>query len=224
MPAAHNHDAFQKAHKMYQEGSWKEALDTYNAIEPKGKGVWYNMGNCYYQLKEYPQAIVCWKRSLPGATSIECDDVACNIEHALEKCGAIKQSPSFVYTILTAISSSLPHGVWQFLFLAAWYTLFIFWFWGERYARRLLIMAVSFFMSMCIGLLLFVSYQNSERTCGIILSKHSDILSGPHENFDVLDTLEQGEEVVIQEKRPSWYKVKSLRSSGWIPANRVEVI
>lgn len=221
---AHNQETFARAHKLYQEGDWEGALNAYNSIEPKGKGVWYNMGNCHYQLKDYPRAIVCWKRSQPGATSVECDDIACNVGCALDKCGAIQQPPSYLYSMLAALSSGLPYVVWQILFLIAWFVLFIFWFKGERYARRVSIMLISLFLSFVFGILLFVSYQTSERLCAIVINRGCDVYSGPHEKFDVIDTVEQGEELIIQQKRPDWYKVKSIRSSGWIPANQVEVI
>jgi uncharacterized protein YgiM (DUF1202 family) len=102
--------------------------------------------------------------------------------------------------------------------------MFFFWFWGAAHARRLMIVMVSLFLSLGIGILLIVSYQTSERMVAIILNKQCDIFSGPHDKFDVVDTLDQAEEVAIMQQRSDWYKIRSSRSSGWIPANQVEVI
>ena len=62
-------EVFLRANLFYEKGDMKEALKSYKEIEPKGQAVWYNMGNCYYQLKENAEAILCWKRAGKGSTT-----------------------------------------------------------------------------------------------------------------------------------------------------------
>ena len=52
---------FYRANSLYKEGHYKQALELYKAIEPKGDRVYYNIANSYYRLGEYQKAIEYYK-------------------------------------------------------------------------------------------------------------------------------------------------------------------
>ena len=73
---------------LYQLKKFKEALDEFSSVDPAALGAdqaafHYNLGNAYYRLGQYPQALESYKRSLRLAP----DDVPAkkNVELTLKK-------------------------------------------------------------------------------------------------------------------------------------------
>ena len=52
---------FYRANNLYKEGHYKEALELYEAIEPKSDRIYFNIGNSYYRLGQYQKAIEYYK-------------------------------------------------------------------------------------------------------------------------------------------------------------------
>jgi tetratricopeptide (TPR) repeat protein len=61
-------EVFLKGNVAYLAGNIDGALKLYQTIDPKGPAVWYNLGNCYYRIGNYPEAIVAWRRAQKDAS------------------------------------------------------------------------------------------------------------------------------------------------------------
>ena len=74
-----NEELFLQANQQYDAGNYAQAIEIYESIAPHGRGVDYNLGNCWYQQGEYAQAIACWLRAQRGASRNEQASIAHNI-------------------------------------------------------------------------------------------------------------------------------------------------
>ena len=116
-------ELFVRGNKAYEQNQWGEALRSYEEISKKGCAVWYNMGNCFYKKGNGSQAIICWKRAMPGASVDEQLNIAKNLRSAYEKLGYKKDGP--VYTLFEQWAYRLPLLPLQLFFLLCWYALWI---------------------------------------------------------------------------------------------------
>ncbi len=216
-------ETFLQANKSYEERDFESALNNYSSIDEKNDAVWYNMGNCHYQQGSYAQALVCWNRSLP-LSSYSCkDDIICNVDQVRDKCGLPKKN-SHLPEWLIKVATTIPLLFLQILFLCVWYLFFMVWFKGAQFKWHFSLTIISFVLSCILGILVIVAYSYQHGKSAIVMSRECVVLSGPHENFDVLDTLFEAEEVEVEHTRNDWLKVKTSRSTGWIPAKHLEVI
>ena len=71
-------ELFLHANKCYEKQECDKALELYQSMNCKGPAAWYNMGNCCYQLDNYVDAMVCWKRAQRGASYHDCLDIEHN--------------------------------------------------------------------------------------------------------------------------------------------------
>ena len=116
------------AQKAYNDKDYTQATKLYNdALSKKDNGltesekaeVCYNLGNCYYRLKEYPRAILNYQRSLklqPGNK-----DAAFNLELTQAKLTDRFESPSemFFVTWIRNVATSQSADAWGHLALAS---------------------------------------------------------------------------------------------------------
>ena len=104
------------------------------------------------------------------------------------------------------------------------YAFFLFWFKGARFKWHFSLTLFSYLLAALMAIIVVVAYTYNPGKRAIVMSKECVILSGPHENFDVLDTLFQAEQVEIEHQRNDWLKIKTPRAIGWISAKHLEVI
>ena len=90
-------ERFEQANEAYNEGLYDQALTGYSAIETEGlesSVLFYNMGNTYYKMKDYPHAILYYEKALKLDPSDE--DTRVNLEIAnlavVDKINPIPQS------------------------------------------------------------------------------------------------------------------------------------
>jgi hypothetical protein len=55
---ATDQETFLQANNAYSKKDFKQALYLYQHIENKGAAVWFNMGNCWYYLEQYAEALL----------------------------------------------------------------------------------------------------------------------------------------------------------------------
>ena len=58
--------AYEKGAMLYGKGEYRAAVEEYTkaAAAEKSSEIYYNLGNCYYRLSEYPEARLAWERAL----------------------------------------------------------------------------------------------------------------------------------------------------------------
>jgi tetratricopeptide (TPR) repeat protein len=214
-------ELFLQGNKEYEKGDFSQALSHYKAIKNKGAAVWYNMGNCFYHTHNFVQAIVCWQRSLPGASAALYADAQHNCAQAYQKLGKSMED-SWADTIVD-YAHGMPTIVIQILFLFCW---FLIWFilvqWQKTWIINCLIVLL-LLSSLYLGSILWYRYQR-QLQYGIITDGTTPLYVGPHTQYHTLGTIDSGQKVLLMQKRSDWYKVAKDGVCGWIPASAIEVV
>ncbi len=210
-------ELFLQANVAYKKGDFKQAVTLYEAISNKGAVVWYNLGNCWYHLNDYVQAIVCWKRAQKYDGFFLLEDSSYNCNHVYQKL-AIPVSYSSFDTILMKVASySLLF--WQIIFLALLYVLLSLLYLSRKKYLYLLSLVLCCMSGTCLGIKYFAVTEVT--AC---VKKQCCLLAGTDVRFSQLATLKAGQEVTIKEQKDNWCKIKSNGQLGWLLAENVEYI
>lgn len=225
----------EKAAGMYQEGNYREALDTYNEIlsgEVESATIYYNIGNCYYKLGEVAKAILNYERALllnPGDKDAR-------------------------YNLTLAQKSTVDNiKVLPELFLVRWYNAFVTSFAADQWAYisvflfiSFLVMAVLFFhatsVSMkktgfTVGIIALVfsvaavflarkQYARvTDRNEGIVMTPSVVVRGAPDNSGTELFVIHEGLKVCVVGSLGDWYNVRMADGNeGWILKSDLEKI
>ncbi len=211
---------FVRAGRAYNSGDFKKALEMYQAMNAKGPGVWFNIGNCFFALQNYPQAIVSFKRAQREAPSALVRAIDQHMQASYQQLGKQNDQNWFLSTIEPWAYISPPF-LYQLLFLISWYALWLVIIRRRKIRFHLFFLITLFLLLMLFGSILLVHYY--AHTKGIVI-KESRLLAGPHEQYDVLKDLFLLEDVRITEARKDWYKVTTQNHTGWVPARFIETV
>ncbi len=211
-------ELFLQANNAYKKGNFSQALDAFNAIDNKGAAVWYNMGNAYYHLNRYVDALIAWKRALKYDGFHLIDAINANSDCAYDKL-EIKQSYGYLDWVTKEINRRSLF-FWQFIFLCSLYG-FLLVLYGVKNKKWLIFICLLVINSTGIGLI--VRWQERNCQTGIVISD-TFLVAGNDEQFSKIGALKPGQEVIIKEKNQSWCKVAVDNQIGWILNNNVEFI
>lgn len=224
LQAQHAQELFLLGNESYVHGKFNDALKRYNTIKNKGPGVWYNMGNCYYQENEFPQAILCWQRAVKGASNSLYNDIQHNSALAYKKLG--KEVPSLVLPgIIERSTRHMPTIFIQGLFLASWFLLWVLLL--RRRKNLFILLFVCFVSIICIffGIAAWYRYAYQKNQYGIVTKKGVTLYIGPNEQYHTVGHLEPADMVALIEQRSSeWYKVTKEHMSGWVPSSAIQLV
>ncbi len=226
---------FAQAEKAYNGGKYDVALENYNAILEQGlvsAPLYYNMGNTYYKMKEYPKAILNYERALKLNPSN--DDIKTNLEIArlavVDKIDPIPQS--FIIRWWNGLKNCFSADGWATAsllllgFLLA--CLFIF-----LRAKRMALRKTGFFVGLLAAILLVFSvifaFQKTDEMKhpdqAIVMSPTVTVKSSPNATSTDLFVLHEGSKVQLLDEADGWNKVKIANGSvGWLPTESMEVI
>ena len=198
--AGNDEEFFLKGNKLYKQQDYQAALQAYEMVNHKGRAVLYNMGNCYYHIKNYPLALVFFDRAERGAT---CQEIVCienNKQIVLEKIGKIPEDSMFkwVKSFLYFIFPYFSLFFLQLFFLICLYGILYGLHTNIRFKKSILVIGgVSI---VIVGLLLSAHYMKMSTVKGIVVEKSVLIYSGASDKFitlkkiliqDILDSIEE---------------------------------
>lgn len=211
-----------RASAAYQNEDFEIAKKEYASLSSKGPGVWFNLGNCEYELGNYPEAIIAWKRAQGGASCNLLHRIDTQIIDAYEKAGvAYKQSATFSF-LDWGVRCIHPFFL-QFLFLLCWYLLWILIITPRQIPFKTIYYVILGVLIACSGLFLMRYYTLNVYRSALVV-KRGQLLVGPHEQYDALNELSLLQDVQIREERPGWYKVATNDQMGWVMADSIETI
>lgn len=226
---------FKKAIDAYDSGKYEEALklfkqiESYNIIDPN---LFYNIGNCYFQLKKIGYAILYYLKAKELAPRDE--DIKANLQLAssltTDKIEIPK--PSFVHKILTILYNNFNLDELTIISLLFYLIFFISLFIsifnkGKRYVLiTIIISIISFLMFTWSGVSLLSKkhyYRKYPRI--VILEKEVEVKSGPSENYTTIFTVHEGTQGVFKKKRKGWCQISLDNGwNGWVPEKSIGVI
>ncbi len=217
---------FDQANTCYKNKQYTQAIHLYRELLQKGDhsvSVYYNLGNCFYQLKEFPKAVLYYEKALkhdPGNEKIE-HNLKLAQNKALTK---IETSRNFFVTeFVRNFVREYGARVWTFVFLIVlWISVIFFIIYfnkapGTGYFYRgsaitLLLFAV---------LLFFIAKDRYEEQASfvsaVVLQPNAELKAEPVQGAKTTTTIEAGNKVDLLDKDAEWYKIALPNGKeGWI--------
>ncbi len=226
---------FQTANEFYQNKQFQDAIDTYTNIINAGyvsDDIFYNLGNCFYKIEEYPSAILNYEKAM--TINPRNDDIALNLKLAnAQIVDKIQPLPEFFLTKwYKSISKSANSSGWGIATLV-WIWIGLILILLFVFIKSPMIKRATFALSILSILLAIASYimandiKKSEEVDldAIIFTESVFIKSSPDSESKNLFMLHSGTKVSIEDEVSDWYKIKIADGNdGWIGKDALELI
>ena len=225
-----NEQWFERANAAYNAGSYDTAVMLYNQIlanDVESVPLYYNMGNAYYKMREYPMAIYCYEKALKLDPSN--DDVRTNLDIAnlaiVDKIEPVPQS--FIVKGWNGLKHKLSGDQWAYVSIGAFALLLVAAYLFLR-ARKMGWRKLGFFGGIVVALVLALSVvfaaqlknASSRQDQAIVMTPTVTVKSSPNEASVDLFVLHEGTTVTLLDEADGWNKIKIANGSiGWLQAD-----
>lgn len=228
-------DLIDSATAAYDSAQYQQVVDTYEQVATQygvSPELYYNLGNAYFKLKDYPRAILNYERCLlhdPANT-----DAQQNVELARLQCVDRVESiePPIFVVWSDSLRDTMSCDAWSWCSIIT-FLLFIIgcglYFFGVKTALR----KSGFYGGILCLLLFFVAihYAGQQRDkllvrdSAIILAPSVVVRSSPADSGTQLFTIHEGLKVHVRGTLSGWSEIElSDGKVGWIPSDGLEVI
>lgn len=221
-----------KANSLYNENAFDSALVIYQNIIEDGYSsatLYYNIGNTYYKLRNYPLAVYYYEKSLKLEPNNE--DTKHNIEIAklflTDKIEAVPEL--FIKTWWNNLSNTFTADTWatiSLIFIGISLICVFFYITSKtRFLKKSM-----FFVGLLMIILTISSLSISAKKYnyistnneGIVIIPTITIKSSPSTSGVDLFVLHEGAKVKILDNTDGWDKIKIANGSiGWLPSTSV---
>ncbi len=223
------------ADAAFRSGHYQKAITHYNAALKQGQSAetYYNMGNAYFRLGDYPQAMIAYQRAarLSPANS----DIKHNIEITANK--TIDRLPVssdiFFVEWYKAFVCLLSIDSWAIVSIVALALSLIF-FLVYLFVEQIGIRRISFYSSVVLSLtflcsILFAYQQHDQllsKDKGVVIAEVATVKTSPTQKSSDAFVIHEGTSVNIKDSDiKGWFLIElSDGRQGWMPSSTVEVI
>jgi tetratricopeptide (TPR) repeat protein len=223
--SSQDQELLNQASSFFLQGKFSQAREIYEKIQSKDSAIWNNIGNCFFNEKDYLKALICWKRAENGATFNQLKKLYDSENTVLENMSCYHEN-NFLQIIKQIILGSSKLFL-QFLLLIL-LTIFLFICYKNIYKQKSFNFKKRYFLLLIAifsTLLILISKQKLiYEKCAVVISAKATTYIGPETTFPQKDTLSLGNIVTILDKKSEMTKVKSHKSSGWIKNENIEII
>lgn len=225
-------NAFSKANELYNQNAYDSAAVVYEDIINKGYSsaeLYYNLGNTYYKMGNYPMSILYYEKSLKLDPNNE--ETKHNIGIAREFISdKIEPLPElFIKKWWDGLSNLFTLNTWSIITLIITACLLISLFFYMTAKSRML--KKSMFFTSILFILLTIctfsiatnkyNYMRSNNE-GIIITPTITVKSSPSSSSVDLFVLHEGSKVKILDRTGEWEKIKIANGSvGWLPSSTI---
>jgi tetratricopeptide (TPR) repeat protein len=225
-----NEQWFEQANAAYNAGNYDSAMMFYEQIlatDVESVPLYYNMGNVYYKMREYPMAIYCYEKALKLDPSN--DDVRTNLEIAnlaiVDKIEPVPQS--FIVKGWNGLKHKLSGDGWAYVSIGVFALLLVAVYLFLR-GRRTGWRKLGFFGGIVVFIVLALSVlfaaqlkqAASKQDQAIVMSPTVTVKSSPNEASIDLFVLHEGTKVTLLDEADGWNKIKIANGSvGWLQAD-----
>jgi hypothetical protein len=225
---------FRDANSDYMQGHFDRAAQTYRHAIEQGAGggaIWYDLGNCYFQLSDLGRARLCYERAM--RLSPRDADLRHNL--AMTKRRIADEDPVFRAALLADQDPlQLAAGCFTLNELAVLTSLCYFvatlalWGWlrrrGSGRASGLAWLAATATFGMLVwGALLVLRLHAG--TQAVVLQPTAILYSGPGKEFNAGVALHAGTEVHVERSEGEWSQVSAYgRANGWLRTAELETL
>lgn len=206
----------------YDSGDFRRALNMYSEELKTGTGVspslLYNMGNCYYQLGEFPRALVCYERAIRLAPRDSDIQENLNLTRRKLLLGEKYRIESPTDLIVWArdvlrIDEWILGAAIGFAFLLISLSLRPRFRHGWQLTAGLgaLLLAGALTAALAQGVALYSGHE------AVVVRRNAPVYALPSETAATVQSrLKEGREVHVEEKRLGWVRIRSGGDEGWI--------
>ena len=226
---------FQAANKLYADGKYEEAIATYESVVKnryESVELYYNLGNAYYKMREYPKAILNYERALlldPGN-----DDVQFNLDKAkMYNIDKIDEIPNFILKKwITSLVSVTSSDIWAIVSLST-FTLFIITLLIYFLSMRISLKKTGFYLAVLFLIFTLITFDFAYKARKLQISNNSAIVmsptvtvkSSPSETGNSMFVVHEGTKVEIVGHLDLWDEIRlSDGKQGWLLKSDVEEI
>lgn len=223
--AAHQEETFLRANQLYDQKEYDKALQEYQALTDKGSTVWYNMGNCAFQVGHYMQALAYYKCAQKDAIGLLRADVLHNIDVVENKLGHthIQTRTQRWLQYIQAWVMVVPWLLLQLLVLSILLVVFLV-LKNWRVRKRYGVLTVFLVLSIVFTSVLLLKYNHDVSRVGIVVHPQVIVRAGPDKNYPAVSTMNEATEVTVEEMRVLWYKVTYNTNVGWVSSDDIVVV
>lgn len=229
-----NRELFNTAADFYASEKYQKAANTYEKILKNGfesPELFYNLGNCYYRLNNYPEAVYYYEKAKLLSPADE--DILHNLSLAESKIyDKIKPKPkaALVRMAENFIAGFSPR-FWALLSLFAFVTalsgLSLYLFAASKKNKiRGFSLSLLFLVPAIIGFI--ISQQQYSKiirpNAGVIFSEAVSVKSSPDENATELFIIHEGLKVETDEHKDNWVEIRLTDGRvGWVRKNHIRL-
>ncbi len=221
-----------EANTLYNNNAYDSAAVVYESIINKGYSsatLYYNLGNTYYKLRNYPMAILYYEKSLKLDPNNE------ETQHNIEIANAfisdkIEAVPDlFIKTWWNKLSNTFSANVWAVITLVTFGLLLITLYFYLT-AKTRTIKKSMFFVGLILIIINICSFSISANKYdylktndeGIVMTSTITVKSSPSSTSVDLFVLHEGSKVKVLDTTDNWDKIKIANGSiGWIPSSSI---
>ncbi len=228
-------NAWDEANSLYATGDYENAIRTYKSIEENegaSDELYYNIGNAYYKLNDYANAIIFFRRALKINPRHE--DAIFNIKMAKArvKDNIEVENVFFIKSWAIAFVGLQRANIWLIqsavCFALALLAIIIFLFASAVAARKAgFYSAVVFIFLFCITLACSIAkhYDETNKDDAVITAGSVTLKSSPDQSGTDLFILHAGTEVEIKEQVGEWINIRLANGDmGWTMLQNIERI
>ena len=214
-------EAFKKGNTEYLNENYTSAISIYDSIltqNLESSEIYYNLGNCYYKIQDWGNAIWYYEKSLKLNKSQKTIE---NINLTkLELIDRIEPLPKLFYKkwyehLLTLLNTKM----WQILIIISiWIILIIKIIESQiKYKNKHLLNCMTI-ITLCLICITYSSYkENYIKKYAIIFTSSTTVNSAPTNNSSNLFSLHYGSKIQIIDKVDKWTNIKiESGNTGWI--------
>ena len=221
---------FEQANAAYNAGSYDTAVVMYGKIQAAGLesvALYYNMGNAYYKMREYPMAIYCYEKALkldPSNDEVK-DNLAIANLAIVDKIEPVPQS--FIVRGWQGMRAWLSGDHWAWCSIVAFAMLLVclYLFLRSRKVgmRKLgffagILFLVVFALSVVFAFQLKQAAETQDQA--IVMAPTVTVKSSPSDTSVDLFVLHEGSKISILETVDGWNKIRIANGSvGWLKAD-----
>ena len=224
---------FEQASLSYEQKDYAKALFHYNEIQDLGlysSDLYYNIGNCYYKLKQNAEAVLYYEKALKLKPSDE--DALFNLKLVqLQLVDKLAEVPQVFYQKWAdSIKNKLTIDQWAklgLIFLFLFCSLFIIFLFIKTYSLKKKFFTVSMFSLFLAVFSLSLAYYSNKSLIveAVLMQANAYIKSAPSNQSEDLFILHEGTKVQVIEIFNDWTKIKlSDGMIGWLENKAIEKI
>ena len=208
---------FTQGNEAYANGQFLDAVETYQrAIDSTGKSsptLLFNLGNAYYQLQDFPSALLAYERALtlePGNP-----DILANLQKILDQSDLERPE----YSIAQEFAYTLPVNTWLLLLIIGSATTILAGILAWYAPKLAPIPSLALYLSVPFMLLaitgLFTWKKDFYR--GLILIPQTELRVAPTESANALSNLSNGTWVEVLESHQPYHYIRTPdKQEGWV--------